>query len=170
MQNLEKTVTTRLLHDTFADFGEILSCKVATDKDGNSKGYGFVHFSDPDAAKKAIDEVNGAQLGDSDKVVTVTEFISKQDRGDAKQNFTNVYVKNLPNTIQNEDAVRGLFTEFGTISSAACMKVGVPLDSVRNSPFSCGCASLYITKEDKLSVMSGQYSLTFTSDCGCDAG
>ena len=134
MQNLEKTVTTRVLHDTFADFGEILSCKVATDKDGNSKGYGFVHFSDPDAAKKAIDDVNGAQLGDSDKVVTVTEFISKQDRGDAMQNFTNVYVKNLPNTIQNEDAVRGLFKEFGSISSAACMKAGTNLDAVRQPP------------------------------------
>jgi polyadenylate-binding protein len=123
VQNLEKTITTRVLHDTFADFGEILSCKVATDKDGNSKGYGFVHFADPDAAKKAIEDVNGAQLGDSDKVVTVTEFISKQDRGDGKQNFTNVYVKNLPSTIQSEDDVRGLFKEFGTISSAACMKV-----------------------------------------------
>lgn len=143
VQNLEKTVTTRVLHDTFADFGEILSCKVATDKDGNSKGYGFVHFSDPDAAKKAIDDVNGAQLGDSDKVVTVTEFISKQDRGDAKQNFTNVYVKNLPNTIQNEDAVRGLFQEFGTISSAACMKVGAPLDTVSRVYSLSVCARLH---------------------------
>ena len=96
VQNLERNITTRELHDTFADFGEILSCKVAVDKDGNSKGYGFVHFTEQAAAKKAIEDVNGAQLGDSDKVVTVTEFVSKQDRGDPKQNYTNLYVKNLP--------------------------------------------------------------------------
>lgn len=122
MQNLEKTITTRELHDTFADFGEILSCKVAVDKEGKSKGYGFVHFSEAAAAKRAIDEVNGAQLGESDKVVTVTEFVSKQDRGDPKQNFTNVYVKNLPLSVTTEDEVKTMFGEYGEISSVALMK------------------------------------------------
>lgn len=123
VQNLERNITTRELHDTFADFGEILSCKVAVDKDGNSKGYGFVHFTEQAAAKKAIEDVNGAQLGDSDKVVTVTEFVSKQDRGDPKQNYTNLYVKNLPASVTTEHDVKEMFSEFGSISSVALMKV-----------------------------------------------
>lgn len=100
---------------------------MATDKDGKSKGYGFVHFSEPTAAKKAIEEVNGAQLGDSENVVTVTEFVSKQDRGDSKQLFTNIYVKNLPPSIQSEDDVKAMFAEFGDISSVALMKVSIVL-------------------------------------------
>lgn len=123
MQNLEPTVTARELHDTFSDFGEILACKVATDKDGKSKGYGFVHFADPSAAKKAIEDVNGAQLGESEKVVTVTEFISKQDRSDPKKLFTNVYVKNLPASVETEEELKTMFEEFGPISSIALMKV-----------------------------------------------
>jgi polyadenylate-binding protein len=123
MQNLEKTTTTRILHDTFSDFGEILSCKVPTDKDGNSKGYGFVHFADPEAAKRAIEEVNGAQLGDSEKVVTVCEFLSRQERGDSKPQFTNIYVKNLPPSIASEEDLKGIFNEFGDITSSAIRKV-----------------------------------------------
>ena len=61
VQNLEKDVTTRLLHDTFITFGPILSCKVALDKDLNSKGYGFVHFENPESAKAAIEQVDGAR-------------------------------------------------------------------------------------------------------------
>lgn len=123
LQNFEKSITTRELHDTFSDFGDILSCKVAVDKDGKSKGYGFVHFADPASAKAAIEAVNGAQLGESDKVVTVTEFVSKQDRGDPKQHFTNVYVKSLPPSVKTEEDVKTMFGEFGEISSVAMMKV-----------------------------------------------
>eukprot|EP00892_Ulva_mutabilis_P010582 jgi/Ulvmu1/7897/UM004_0129.1 len=122
IKNLEKTITTRELHDTFADFGEILSCKVASDKDGNSKGYGFVHFSEPSAAKSAIEAVNGAQLGESENVVTVSEFVSKQNREDSKQLFTNVYVKNLPPSVETEDDVKALFHNFGEVSSVALIK------------------------------------------------
>lgn len=126
MQNLEKTVTTRELHDTFAEFGEILSCKVAVDQDGASKGYGFVQFAEPSAAKMAIENVNGAQLGESDKVVTVTEYLSKHDRSGSKQLFTNVYVKNLPESFKTEDDVKAMFGAFGDISSVALMKVRRP--------------------------------------------
>lgn len=128
LQNFEKSITTRELHDTFSDFGDILSCKVAVDKDGNSKGYGFVHFAEPSSAKAAIDAVNGAQLGESDKVVSVTEFVSKQERGDPKQHFTNIYVKNLPETIKTEDDVKAMFSEYGDISSVALMKVSTSPD------------------------------------------
>lgn len=37
IKNLEKTIDTKALHDTFSQFGNILSAKVATDINGASK-------------------------------------------------------------------------------------------------------------------------------------
>lgn len=84
IKNLDRTVDNKALHDTFSAFGNILryvasmhnilsgfvpgthrqacflpfrSCKVAQDLKGESKGYGFVHFEEDDAARLAIEKV-----------------------------------------------------------------------------------------------------------------
>jgi len=64
IKNLHKDIDTRTLHDTFAAFGSILSCKIATDEHGRSKGYGFIHFETEGAADKAITTVDGMLLKD----------------------------------------------------------------------------------------------------------
>jgi polyadenylate-binding protein len=83
----------------------------------------FVHFADPEAAQKAIEDVNGAQLGDSDKVVTVCEFKARDERSEGKAQFTNVYVKNLPETVTNQKELQAMFKEYGKITSAAVIQV-----------------------------------------------
>jgi polyadenylate-binding protein len=68
------------LHDTFAAFGNVLSCKVATDEIGRSKGYGFVHYETAEAADTAIKAVNGMLL--NDKKVYVGHHISRKVSSD----------------------------------------------------------------------------------------
>ena len=50
------------LRSEFAPYGTITSAKVMKDSAGKSKGFGFVCFSQPDEATRAVTEVNGRML------------------------------------------------------------------------------------------------------------
>ncbi|PRT52539.1 Polyadenylate-binding protein, cytoplasmic and nuclear [Wickerhamiella sorbophila] len=119
IKNLDPTIDNKALHDTFNAFGEILSCKVVTDRQGNSMGYGFIHFTEAEAAEKAIRVVNGMNLNGQE--VYVAHHIAKSDRvseaDSQRAKFTNVYVKNL-GTETTQEELEALFTPFGTITSA----------------------------------------------------
>ncbi|KAE8147853.1 Polyadenylate-binding protein, cytoplasmic and nuclear [Aspergillus avenaceus] len=119
IKNLDSAIDNKALHDTFAAFGNILSCKVAQDEFGNSKGYGFVHYETAEAANNAIKHVNGMLL--NDKKVFVGHHISKKDRQskfeEMKANFTNVYIKNVDSEVSDEE-FRQMFEKYGDITSA----------------------------------------------------
>ncbi|KAM0561076.1 hypothetical protein ACHAPJ_003577 [Fusarium lateritium] len=120
IKNLDVAIDNKALHDTFAAFGNILSCKVAQDENGNSKGYGFVHYETDEAASQAIKHVNGMLL--NEKKVYVGHHIPKKDRQskfeEMKANFTNVYVKNIASDV-TEDDFRELFEKYGDVTSSS---------------------------------------------------
>lgn len=133
IKNLDASIDNKALYDTFAAFGNILSCKVALDINGKSRGYGFVQFDQEEAAEIAINRLNGMLI--NDKQVYVGLFVRQQDRisritnnnnnniGSAvgQNKFTNVYVKNLPKTATVED-VEKIFGKYGCITSSVVMK------------------------------------------------
>ncbi|EUD69095.1 hypothetical protein C922_00787 [Plasmodium inui San Antonio 1] len=114
VKNLDKSIDNKALFDTFSMFGNILSCKVATDEFGKSKSYGFVHYEDEESAKEAIEKVNGIQLGS--KNVYVGHFIKKSERATNDTKFTNLYVKNFPDSV-TETHLKQLFSPYGEITS-----------------------------------------------------
>eukprot|EP00746_Dinoflagellata_sp_MGD_P157779 gnl/MRDRNA2_/MRDRNA2_86313_c0_seq5.p1 gnl/MRDRNA2_/MRDRNA2_86313_c0~~gnl/MRDRNA2_/MRDRNA2_86313_c0_seq5.p1 ORF type:complete len:195 (+),score=16.55 gnl/MRDRNA2_/MRDRNA2_86313_c0_seq5:405-989(+) len=108
------------LHDSFSQFGPILSCKVALDENGTSKGYGFVHFDCEEDAHECIAQTNGQEI--EGKEVMVGPFLPKSDRGNDKEtHFTNVFVKNLAKDV-SDDELTSLFQPHGSITSAIVMK------------------------------------------------
>ncbi|KAJ6685876.1 POLYADENYLATE-BINDING PROTEIN, partial [Salix purpurea] len=138
IKNLDKTIDHKALHDTFSSFGNILSCKVATDASGQSKGYGFVQFDNEEAAQNAIDKLNGMLI--NDKQVYVGHFLRKQEaqkkserefemKGRFEQSMEsvdkyqalNLYIKNLDDSI-NDEKLKELFSDFGTITSCKVMR------------------------------------------------
>lgn len=118
IKNLDKSIDNKALYDTFSAFGNILSCKIASDSNG-SKGYGFVHFETAEAASSAIEKVNGMLL--NGKKVYVGKFMSRGERreqmGDKAKNFTNVYIKNFGEELDDEK-LKELFEPYGKIISA----------------------------------------------------
>lgn len=62
------------LRSSFEAYGEVTSARIITDKfTGRSKGFGFVEMPDDQAAQKAIDELDGSQLGGRNIVVNKSE-------------------------------------------------------------------------------------------------
>lgn len=119
IKNLDKEIDNKALYDTFGAFGNILSCKVVTDNEGNSRGFGFVHYDTQAAADTAIEKVNGMLL--NDMKVYVGPFRTKAERieeiGELEKSFTNLYVKNLPDSINSEEKLEEIFAKFGKITS-----------------------------------------------------
>jgi len=122
IKNLDKTIDNKMLYDTFCTFGNILSCKIAYDDQGRSKGYGFVHYETEEAAETAIDKVDGKML--KDKIVYVGKFKRKAEReedGVSEKKFTNIFVRNLDESTTDED-LKSQFGGFGEITSLALMQ------------------------------------------------
>ncbi|KZT09503.1 polyadenylate binding protein [Laetiporus sulphureus 93-53] len=123
IKNLDEQIDNKALHDTFAAFGNVLSCKVATDEHGRSKGYGFVHYETAEAAETAIKAVNGMLL--NDKKVYVGHHISRKEREskleEMKARFTNIYVKNIDAEATEEEFL-DLFKQFGNVTSAVIQR------------------------------------------------
>ncbi|KAB2635334.1 polyadenylate-binding protein 3 [Pyrus ussuriensis x Pyrus communis] len=123
IKNLDKSIDHKALLDTFSTFGNVLSCKVALDSSGQSKGYGFVQFDNEESAQEAIKKLNKMLI--NGKLVYVGLFQRGQERNqpNGSPHFTNVYVKNLSETTTDED-LKKIMGEHGNITSAVVMRDG----------------------------------------------
>jgi len=121
IKNLDKNIAQKDLYDTFCHFGKILSCKIAIDDTGASKGYGFIHFQDEDCADAAIKAVNAKMI--NERIVFVGPFIPKSERKSAsgKSRFTNCYVKNFGDEMSDKDLSQ-MFAPYGDIKSCCVMR------------------------------------------------
>jgi len=126
IKNLDKSIDNKALYDTFSAFGNILSCKVATDDMGASKGCGFVRYKTQDAAQLAVSKVNGMLL--NGKKVFVGFFVPRKDCAEsgaaADATFTHVFVKSLPAEVDDDEKLMRMFTPYGEIKSAVVTKDG----------------------------------------------
>jgi len=116
IKNLDKSIDSRQLDDTFSQFGNIQSCKVASDENGESRGFGFVQFENREIADKAIAMVNGKEI--EGKKVLVTHFIprAQRDTPDAARRFNNVYVKQLAASVDSM-ALEKVCATYGEVTS-----------------------------------------------------
>ena len=61
--NLSYDMSEENLRTEFAEYGEVQSAKIITDKfTGRSRGFGFVEMNSDDEGKKAMEELNGKDV------------------------------------------------------------------------------------------------------------
>ncbi|MBX9686567.1 MAG: RNA-binding protein [Candidatus Obscuribacterales bacterium] len=72
--NLAFAVKDNDLQELFADFGDVASCNIATDREtGRSRGFGFVEMASQEAAEAAIKGLNGKELSGRQISVSISQ-------------------------------------------------------------------------------------------------
>jgi cold-inducible RNA-binding protein len=74
--NLPWSIRDLELKEAFFDYGDIIECVVILERDGRSRGYGFITYKTSEAAQKAIAAMNGVEL--MDRKINVNESVSKR--------------------------------------------------------------------------------------------
>lgn len=70
--NLPFSTTQEDLEKVFAEFGELVSVNIITDRmSGRPKGFAFVEYATEEAAQAAVDGMAGKQIGERDAIVNL---------------------------------------------------------------------------------------------------
>jgi len=80
VSNLNFRTSSASLEQLFADYGEVSSANIITDREtGRSRGFGFVEMPNNEEGQKAIAALNNADF--DGKTITVNIARAKEDRG-----------------------------------------------------------------------------------------
>jgi len=104
------------LKKLFDQFGTIKSAKLEVFATGESRGFGYIQFETQESAQNAINKLHGSDQGGNK--IDVLCHVKKDEREDVGDNYTNLFVQNLPQDFTDAQ-LRELFKEFGNIDSAS---------------------------------------------------
>jgi len=108
IKNLDDTIDDERLRKEFSSFGTITSAKIMQEN-GRSKGFGFVCFSAPEEATKAVTDMNGRIVGAKPLYVALAQ--RKEDR---KSHLASQYLHRLSTSrIQNQQQLSQVFGNGG---------------------------------------------------------
>ena len=81
--NLSFNTTENEIQEAFAAHGTVVEANLMMDRmSGRSRGFAFVTMSTPEEAQKAIEAMNGANLGDRALTVNIARPKEERPRGD----------------------------------------------------------------------------------------
>ena len=117
IKGIPRTTTPREVYEYFIQFGDIFSCKVTEDENGNHNGYGYITFYRHDDAEKAIQESQGKKIFGTFNV-EITHFQKKNERmiNYTDNNKEKIYINNLPEKYEKSE-LSSLCQEFGNVES-----------------------------------------------------
>ena len=113
IKNLDPSIEVAQLHEAFSNFGEVISCKIPL-VDGKSQGFGYVQFLKREDAETAMNDLKGAYI--EGKPIEIGRYIPHL-RQNKEMTFTNLYIKNLPDSIKTDEDLEELFLPYGDIQN-----------------------------------------------------
>ena len=116
VKGISTDASPREIYELFSKYGEIISCKICEDEDGNLLGYGYINYYNLDSAENAIANLNKTKFMESE--LEVEHFQKKNERLQVLQENTSIYIKNIPNSHSKIEDLKGIFSKYGKIAFA----------------------------------------------------
>ncbi|CAG8728552.1 12221_t:CDS:2, partial [Acaulospora colombiana] len=130
IKNLEDDIDDERLRQEFSVYGVITSAKVMRDERQQSKGFGFVCFSSPDEATKAVTEMNGRMIGSKPIYVALAQ------RKDVRKSQLEAQINQRNIRLQQQAAVSiGAATAYGLPVGYATHPGSYGMRTGRPTPF-----------------------------------
>ena len=116
-KGIPKLTTPREVYEYFMKFGDISSCKMTEDDNGNHYGYGYVTYYNSDAAEKALENTKNQKIFD-DNIIEISYFQKRNERiiNSAEINKRKIYINNLPEKFTTSNLMQ-LCKEYGEVQS-----------------------------------------------------
>jgi polyadenylate-binding protein len=113
-KGIPKSTTPREVYEYFMKFGDISSCKMTEDDNGNHYGYGYITYYNSDDAQKALESTKGKQIFDSN--IEISFFQKRNERiiNSSELNNQKIYISNLPEKYTTADLTK-LCNEYGEV-------------------------------------------------------
>ena len=116
IKGIPRQAQPRDIYELFAKYGEIISCKICENEYGDLLGYGYINYYNLESAEEAIANLNKRKFLNSE--LEVLHFQKKNERLQENQENCSIYIKNIPKPYLNIDALKKLFSKYGTITFA----------------------------------------------------
>jgi len=107
VKGFPKKAEPREIYELFAKFGEIISCKLCENDDGDLLGYGYINYYNLESAEEAIKNLNKTKFMDSE--LEVCHFKKKTERLQATMENCSIYIKNIPQAYLDIEKLKKLF-------------------------------------------------------------
>ncbi|XP_048111642.1 probable RNA-binding protein 19 [Alosa alosa] len=132
IKNLNFITTEETLRQTFSKSGEVKNCTISKKRDKTGKllsmGYGFVEFRKPEAAQKAMRQLQNCKVDEHQLELKVSERATKQGvvssrkkQTAKKQTTSKILVRNIPFQATVRE-LRELFCTFGELKTVRLPK------------------------------------------------
>jgi len=117
-KGIPKKTTPREVYEYFLKFGDISSCKITEDENGNHYGYGYITFYKPEDAQKALEETKDKKIFDNNNIIEISFFQKRNERliNSSNENNQKLYISNLPEKYSTANLTE-LCKEYGKVES-----------------------------------------------------
>ena len=115
IKGIPKKTTPREVYEYFLKFGDISSCKINEDEQGNHNGYGYITYYRGEDAQKAIDETKDKKIFDTNNI-EICHFQKKNERIINSNDNQKIFIKNLPEKYSVDELTK-LCSEYGKVEN-----------------------------------------------------